>query len=111
MGLPGTAKRAKGSEGWRTLRVGDRIRFVRVPAEFDRRACVVAADTRRLFECLVRRGRPHRIARIDDWGLPWIDIQFRRRRGRRLYESLGILEDCWVRVQSTKPRRTRPEAR
>lgn len=91
--------RAGSREAWRTLRVGERIRFVRVPAEFDRPGYVVARDTRRLFEHLVRRGRSHRIAWIDAWGLPYIDLRFRRVRGRRINESLGIHEACWVRVR------------
>jgi hypothetical protein len=96
---------------WRSLRVGDRIRFVRVPKEFDRPDFVVQPDTRRLFELLVQRGRAHRIAWIDDWGVPYIDLQFRVLRGRRIYERLGILEDCWVRVRSTRPRRSKPSGR
>ena len=96
------AKRSGRKEAWRTLRVGERIRIVRVPIEFGQPGYFVDPDTRRLFELLVQRGRSHRIAWIDDSGLPYIDLRFRRFRGRRMYEGLGLVEDCWVRV---RPRR------
>jgi hypothetical protein len=98
-------------QAWRTLRVGERIRIVRVPIEFDQPGYFVARDTRRLFELLVQRARSHRIAWIDGWGLPYIDLRFRRFRGRRMYEYLGIWEDCWVRVRPRRASRKSPNPR
>lgn len=96
------SKKSGRKEAWRTLRVGERIRIVRVPIEFDQPGYFVDPDTRRLFELLVQRGRSHRIAWIDHSGLPYIALRFRRFRGRRVNEGLGIWENCWVRV---RPRR------
>jgi hypothetical protein len=91
-------------QAWRTLRIGDRIRFLHMPKEWDHPGWFVPAETRRLFQRLVREKRPRRIAGIDDWGVPWIDLRPRRlRNGRVIHESLGIVEDCWVRV--SPPRR------
>jgi hypothetical protein len=106
---PRSRRRSSRAEAWRTLRVGELIRIVRVPEEFDEPGYVIAPDTRRLFARLVAERRSHRIAWIDDWGVPSIDLRFRRTRsGTLIHESLDIIEDCWVRVRR---RRGRPHAR
>lgn len=90
-------------EPWRKLRVGDRIRFVRMPTGFSRQNC--HRDTLRVFQRLIERRRPVRVAFFGEWGkwkVPWIRCQFRRKDGRIEYHSLAINHDGWVRVVPRK---------
>ena len=86
-------------ESWSALRVGDRVRFVRVPSGVDAPGYYFARDTRRLHKQLIARNRPARVCRVDGDGLPWIACQFRRRNGRWEYHWLAINDDSWVRVR------------
>jgi hypothetical protein len=91
--------RAK-TEPWRDLQVGDRIRIVRIPSEFDLPGYYVHRDTRRLYQRLIARRRSVRVYQVDSWGLPWIRCQFRRTNGRWEYHWLAINDDSWVKVKS-----------
>ena len=90
----------RAKEPWRTLRVGDRIRFVHMPSEFLRPGYVVHRDTRRVFQRLIERRRSVRICRLDEFKMPWIHCQFRLKDGRIEYHWLLINHDGWVRVKS-----------
>ena len=91
-------------ESWRDLRVGDRIRIVRLPTAWGQRGYHVPPCTRRLYMRLIQRRRPVRVYRIDDWGLPWIACRFRRRNGAWVYHFLDINDDSWVRVRKRQQR-------
>lgn len=86
------------SDDWRKLRVNERIRFVHMPTEFSRPGYTLHRDTRRAYRRLIERGRPLRVFKIDEWKLPWIHCQFRRKDGRIEYHWLAINHDGWVRV-------------
>ena len=58
-------------EDWRDLRVGDRIRIVRLPSAAAIEGYVFHADTRRLYKRLIARKRPLTIYQIDEMQLPW----------------------------------------
>jgi hypothetical protein len=88
------------NEAWRGLRVGDRIRFVAMPPEWDRPGYYVHRDTRRLVRRLIERRRPLRVSKVDEWGVPWVECRFRRPAGGWVYHSLSIIESGWVRVRS-----------
>ena len=81
------------------LRVGDRIRIVRLPSAWDRPAYLVPPCTRRLYRRLIARGRPVRVYEIDRQGLPWIHCRFRRPDGRWEHHFLAIDAGSWVRVR------------
>ena len=66
------------TEAWKDLRIGDRVRFVRMPWDAHAVGYYFATDTRRLFEKLIGPGRPARVFRIDEYGLLWIRCRFRR---------------------------------
>lgn len=85
---------------WKSLRVGDRIRFGRMPWDADAPSCTFLPETRRLYKKLIARGRPARVFQIDEYGLPWIRCQFRRRNGAWEYHSLAVNDDSWVRVKA-----------
>ncbi len=86
-------------ESWRDLRVGDRIRLVRMPSEFDQAGYYLHRDTRRVYKRLIERRRPVRVYEIDEWGLPWIECRFRRKDGWWERHSLAFNHDGWVRVK------------
>jgi hypothetical protein len=89
-------------QDWKQLRVGDRIRIVRMPSDADVPGITFHRDTRRLYKMLIARNRPLRIAWIDENGLPWIQCRFRRKDERLEYHSLAVNDDSWVRVLPRK---------
>ena len=95
---------AKSKELWRTLRVGDKVRITEIPAEFLTPGYTIFPETMRAYKRLIARRRPLRIARIDEWGLPWVDFQFQLKDGRWEYHSLAINHDGLVKVQAKRPR-------
>lgn len=84
---------------WKTLRVGDRVRFMRLPTFQGVPGAGLHAETLDLYERLIARGRPSRVFRIDEYGLPWIRCRFRRKNGGWEHHWLAINDDSWVRVQ------------
>ncbi|MFO0798315.1 MAG: hypothetical protein U0804_12630 [Gemmataceae bacterium] len=87
------------SEPWRELRVGDRIRVVRLPSGWGRPGYHVPTCTRRLFRRLIERGRPLRVYEVDEDGLPWVRCRFRLAKGWE-HHFLAVNDDSWVRVLS-----------
>ena len=88
-------------EDWRKLRVGDRIRIVRMPSVAALDGYVFPRMTRRLYRLLIARKRPLRVYKIDEpWRLPWIKCKFRTKKGRWEYHCLAVNDDSWVRVKS-----------
>jgi hypothetical protein len=88
-------------EPWRDLRVGDRIRIVRMPSKAALEGYVLPRDTRRLYKLLIARNRPLRIYEIDKrWRLPWVQCRFRMKNGKWEYHYLAVNDDSWVRVKS-----------
>jgi hypothetical protein len=90
------------NEAWRDLQVGDRVRVVRLPSEWDQSGYRVMACTRRLYKRLIERRRPVRICQIDQWGLPWVRCRFRKNDGSWEHHFVAISDDSWVRVRSPK---------
>lgn len=93
---------AKSKELWQVLRVGDKVRITEVPPEFRQSGYFVHPETMRAYKRLIARRRPLRVARIDEWGLPWVDFRFRRNNGRWEYHSLAINHGGLVKVQPRK---------
>jgi hypothetical protein len=81
---------------WKSLRVGDRVRILRLPTLWNHPNYHVDPSTRRLYRRLIARKRSVRVFRIDEFGQPWI-------QGRAPRESewwtLAIADDSWVRVK------------
>jgi hypothetical protein len=89
---------------WQELRVGDRIRLVAEPPEWQRPGYQLPSCTRRLWLLLIARRRSLRVCEVDEWGAPWVRCRFRKRGGGWEHHYLAIVEAGWVRV---KPRKTR----
>ncbi|MBN9520545.1 hypothetical protein J0H58_18805 [bacterium] len=87
------------NDDWKRLRVGDRIRFVRMPWYTDTPGYTFPPETRRLYKRLIARGRPARVYEIDEYGLPWIRCRFRRRNSVWEHHFLAVNDDSWVRVK------------
>jgi hypothetical protein len=87
-------------EAWRELRVGDRVRIIRMPWDADAPGYFFAPETRRLYRKLIARNRPSRVFQIDEYGLPWISCRFRRKNGTWEVHWLAINDDSWVRVRA-----------
>jgi len=85
-------------EPWRELRVGDRVRVVRMPTGVDAPGYTFHRETRRVYQRLIVRRKPSRVFEVDGSGLPWIRCRFRRKNGSWEYHSLAINDDSWVRV-------------
>lgn len=86
-------------EPWRSLKLGDRIRIVRMPCDEP----VLQAETRRLFQRLISRRTPLRVFWIDEHRHPWIRCRFRRRNGTFELHWLAVNDDSWVRVRHRSP--------
>jgi hypothetical protein len=84
------------NEEWEKLKVGDRIRIVRMPSGVD----TFHRDTRKLYKRLIARGYAQRINKICEWGLPWIKCRFLLPDGRWEYHSLAVNDDSWVLVNN-----------
>lgn len=89
-------------EEWRELRVGDRIRIVRMPSEFDDPSFLLPRCDHIAYRRLVERHRPLRVCRVDADGLPWVDFRFRLDDGRWAYHWMAFNHDGWVRVRRRK---------
>jgi hypothetical protein len=55
---------------WQSLRIGDRVRYIRIPGQ-SVPGYYMHEDTRRLFERLIEERVVITIASIDDFGTPW----------------------------------------
>lgn len=92
------------SEPWKRLRIGDRVRFVRMPKLADTPGYFFAPETRRVYKKLIARNRPARVFQIDEYGQPWIYCRFRRKNGTWEIHWLAITDDSWVQVKKKTPR-------
>jgi hypothetical protein len=89
---------------WRELRIGDRIRIVEIPSEFFQKGYLIHPCSLRAYQKLTSRGRSLRVARIDAWGVPWVDFRFKRRDGKWEWHSLAVNHGGLVRVRRRKQR-------
>ena len=72
------------------LRVGDRIRLVAFPTEWDQPGYRAPRSTRKVYRRLIERRRPLRVYQVDEWGMPWVACRFRDPRGNWEYHWLAI---------------------
>jgi hypothetical protein len=90
----------------KTLKVGERVRLVRLPPVWAEPWHHVPWSTREAYRRLMARRRPLRVDLVDEFGA-WVRGRLRSRAGR-IHEHLFVLDEgCWVRVMSRKGRRAR----
>ena len=81
------------------LRVGDRVRFVSLPEEWNAPEFQVHAESAAFMKRLIARGRSSRVYRLDEDGLPWIEARLTGDDGAIEYHDWGIRETTgWKRV-------------
>ncbi|MCA9322294.1 MAG: hypothetical protein KDB53_16250 [Planctomycetes bacterium] len=86
----------------RELRVGDRVRFVSLPTEWESPTYSIQADSVKFMRTLIARNYSQRISEIDEHGFPAICATIRDRKGQVSSHWWLIVETTgWVRV---KPR-------
>lgn len=80
------------------LKVGDLIRFISLPEEWNREGHHVHKESVEFMQAMIRRKWPSRIAEIDEHGIPWISARIKR-RGRIEHHTWGIFESTgWRKV-------------
>lgn len=82
----------------RKLKVGDRVRIIRLPPIWNTAGYVVPLSTRRVFDQLFNRGRPVRVREVDERGDAWISCRLRGKDGRIVHHSITLDDGCWLRV-------------
>lgn len=99
----GSRNNSSSSEPWRDLRVGDRVRIVRVPSYFSTPSNYYDEETLAVYRSLVAAGAVLTIAEIDEFGHPWTEPFDIADDGRITTESgightLALNDDSWERV-------------
>ena len=86
---------------WKSLRVGDRVRIVRIPGGADGPGCVYPAETRALHQRLIASARSVPVDNIDEYGTPWISCSFKHEDGKWHHHLLAMNDDSWERAESS----------
>lgn len=89
---------------WRSLKPGDKVRFVRIPSVFDEPHYHNGdwEETFELYRRLIFEGETHSIAFFDESGRPWIDYKCVDEHGVEVSHSLAIDDDSWELVSSVR---------
>ena len=61
----------------KSLKVGDRVRFVSLPEEWAQPHCTVHENSVEFMKQLLTRTWPSRVCEIDEWGNPWVDVRLK----------------------------------
>ncbi len=83
------------------LSVGDRIRITGIPGD-GVPGYRILAETVRVYNRLIARGRPVRIFEIDEYGSPWFACRFRTKTGKWEHHILAVNanDNNWIAVKS-----------
>jgi len=81
-----------------TLKIGDRVRVVRLPPVWSTPGWHVPRSTREIYRLMISRRRPVRIYEVDFTGA-WVHLQVRTKRGRLEHHDLTLDDGCWVKVR------------
>lgn len=61
----------------KSLRVGDRVRFVDLPEEWSQPNYVVHENSVEFMKRLIMRTWPSRVREIDERGYPWVSVKLK----------------------------------
>jgi hypothetical protein len=89
-------------EAWQRLRVGDRIRPVGFPPEWDQPGYHLPAETAELWRLLVTRRRSLRVYEVNAWGAPWVRCRIRAVDGGWEHHFLAVTHGGWERVKARR---------
>jgi hypothetical protein len=87
-------------EAWESLRVGDRVRIVRLPTPQYCGRGYLTGYVREDYHRLIRAARSHRVCEIDEWGIPWFWTRITSGRRSGYWLCIDLADDSWVRVKS-----------
>ncbi len=79
------------------LQVGDRVRFVELPEEWQDPQYTVLPESVEFMEAMIARSWPSRVYEVDEFGTPWIAARLRK-DGEIEHHTWGILEQTGWRV-------------
>ena len=88
------------TQDWRTLKLGDKIRIVRIPSLFSKPHYDNGEweETFALYRQLVAEQAILSIAELDEFGRPWIEFESTDKDGAKVSNALAIDDDSWERV-------------
>ena len=82
----------------KTLKVGDKVRFISVPKEWSDPKITVHRDDVKFMKAIIARGRPSRIYEVDEYGTPWVAMRLQGLSGLE-HHTWGIMEKTgWRKV-------------
>lgn len=81
------------------MRVGDRVRIVRLPHYANDSNKSFRDETRSLYERLIARGRSLRVYEVDKEGLPWVNCRLKQADGTIESHYLALNDDSWILVK------------
>lgn len=86
------------TENWQDLRIGDRIRIVRVPSLFNESLYHDRDwdETLALYFELIANQTVFAISTIDEDGRPWIEFELVEKDGTTVSHSLALDDDSWA---------------
>ena len=84
------------------LKVGDRVKFVALPDEWDAPRYSTPDEDVAFMKAMIARTWPSRVCRIDESGFPWIEARMRN-RSRIVYHGWGIYENTGWRLVRKRP--------
>ena len=86
------------NENWRALKLGDRIRIVRIPSLFDAAHYHNGEwdDTFDLYHRLIQNRSVLVISEFDDQNRPWVEYSEIEPDGTENGHSLAVDDDSWV---------------
>ena len=103
-------KKQEAPELWRSLRVGEMVRLIEIPPEFLRVGYGIHKDTMRVYRLLLARGRPLRVAYLDELGMPWVRLG-EKRYGRWYHHGLLFNHGGIVRVMKRAKTESRNQSK
>ncbi|MGC4044667.1 MAG: hypothetical protein QM758_12805 [Armatimonas sp.] len=82
------------NENWKNLKVGDLVKIVRLPSDYNEELDNYDRELIGLYSTLMERGQFLAIDHIDEYGKPWVD--FTIEDGKKIaYHSLALNDDSW----------------
>jgi len=88
----------------RTLKIGDRVRFISIPEEWKQPGYGIQRESIAFMKRMLKRATPVRVTIIDEYGTPWISA-ITIERGKRNYHSWAITEETGWRMVVPRKRR------
>lgn len=89
------------SDEWKALKLGDRIRIVRIPSLFSEPHYHNGEwdETFALYRESISSKVVLTISEFDESGRPWVECESQDTNGNTISNSLAMDDDSWVRVR------------